>query len=97
MKTPVALILLLLVSSFLLAPVRGFAQSGRVKAETPTPNTRPAQALYEEANNYTSKQYAEFNRQKLPFDPKLEENTRRETDVAAMASSTPRAPPTLFR
>ncbi len=88
MKIPVSLILLL-VSSFLLAPARGFAQSGRVKAEAPAPDTRPAQALYEEANSYVSKQYAEFNRQKLAFDPKLEENTRREQkDLAARNGAT---------
>src|SRR2546428_5527409 len=89
MKIPVSLIFLLLVSSFLLAPARSFAQSGRVKAETPAPDMRSAQALYEEANNYTSKRYAEFNRQKLPFDPKLEENTRREQrELAARNAAT---------
>jgi len=88
MKIPVSLILFL-VSNFLLAPARGFAQSGRVKAETPTPDARSAQVLYEEANNYVSKQYAEFNRQKLAFDPKLEENTKREQkDLAARNAAT---------
>src|ERR1700720_2233061 len=89
MKLPVSLILLLLVASFLPAPARGFAQSGRVKAETATPDTRPPQALYEEANNYLNKRYAEFNRQKLPFDSKLEENTRREQrELAARNAAT---------
>jgi thiol-disulfide isomerase/thioredoxin len=89
MKIPVSLILLLLVSSFLLAPAPGFAQSGRVKAETATPDTRSPEALYEEANNYVSKRYAEFNRQKLPFDSKLEENTKREQrELAARNAAT---------
>src|ERR1700730_234249 len=96
MKTPVPSIILLLVSSFLLAPSRGFAQSGRVKADTPTLDTRSAQALYEDVNNYVSKKYEEFNRQKLQFDPKLEENTKREQkELAAHNAATLNARPRL--
>src|SRR6267378_1676561 len=75
-----------LVLSLLLSPP-GLAQSGRLK-EGP-PNGIPvegqsAQALYDEAYNYVSKKYEEFNRQQLSFDPKLEAATRQEQkDLAA--------------
>lgn len=39
---------------------------------------RPAQALYEDANGYLGKAYAEFNRQKLGYDAKLEARTKQE-------------------
>jgi thiol-disulfide isomerase/thioredoxin len=41
-------------------------------------DNRPAQALYEDANGYLGKAYAEFNRQKLGYDAKLEARTRQE-------------------
>ena len=41
-------------------------------------DNRPAQALYEDANGYLGKAYAEFNRQKLGYDAKLEARTKQE-------------------
>jgi thiol-disulfide isomerase/thioredoxin len=80
---------LLLLFSLLLIGSQSPAQSGRVKAEIAPPDTRPAQVLYDEANNYISKKYEEFNARKLPFDPKLEENTRREQrELAARHAAT---------
>jgi thiol-disulfide isomerase/thioredoxin len=74
-----------------LAP-GGCAQSGRSKAGTPTGSTsdlRPAQSLYEEANNYITKKYEDFNRDKISFDPKLEAATRQEQkDLAARHAAT---------
>src|SRR5216684_5652849 len=68
------------------------AQSGRSKAGTPTgttPDARPAQALYEEANNYITKKYQDFNRDRISFDPKLEAATRQEQkDLAARNAAT---------
>jgi len=32
---------------------------------------RTAQALYEDANGYIGRKYQEFNKQKLPYDPKV--------------------------
>ncbi|MDQ2856380.1 MAG: TlpA family protein disulfide reductase [Acidobacteriota bacterium] len=41
-------------------------------------DSRAAQALYEEANNYITNKYEEFNRRSISFDPRLEAATRRE-------------------
>ena len=80
---------LLLVSCLLLTGSQTLAQSGRVKAEITAPDTRSAQALYDEANNYVTKKYEEFNARKVAFDPKLEENTRREQrELAARHAAT---------
>lgn len=51
-------------------------------------DTRPAQALYEDANGYLGRRYQEFNKQKLPYDPKLEAQTKKEQhDLAAKNAS----------
>ena len=42
------------------------------------PDTRSAQELYEDANGYLGRRYQEFNKQKLPYDPKLEAQTKKE-------------------
>src|SRR6266480_3214585 len=66
------------------------AQSGRAK------DTRSAQALYEEADNYLAKKYEEFNQKKTPFDPKLEAATRQEQkDLATRNAATLAARPSL--
>ena len=45
---------------------------------------RSAKLLYEEAKSYVDKTYAEFNKQKLPYDQKLEAKTKQEQkDLAA--------------
>ena len=50
---------------------------------------RSAQALYEEANGYLGKKYQEFNKQKLPYDPKLEAQTKKEQkDLAVKNAAT---------
>lgn len=46
--------------------------------------TRPAKVLFEEANSYTMKRFEEFNKQKIPYDQKLESQTKQEQkDLAA--------------
>src|ERR1700682_2921079 len=87
---------ILLLCLALLTP-SSFAQSGPGKA-TPivVADARSAQQLYEEANNYISKKYEEFNLKKLGFDPKLEAATRQEQrDLAAQLAATLTARTTL--
>lgn len=77
--------LVLIFACTLLASSSGFAQDGHVPElpEIP-PDTRTAQALYEEANNYIDKKFAEFSKQKLVYDPELDARTTQEhKDLAA--------------
>jgi thiol-disulfide isomerase/thioredoxin len=77
--------LVLVFACTLLASSSGFAQDGQVsKLPEIPPDTRTAKALYEEANNYLDKKFAEFNKQKLAYDPKLDATTKQEQkDLAA--------------
>ena len=83
---------LLLLCPALLMPFL-FAQSGPQQA-TPMvaaakEDTRSAQLLYDEANNYITKKYADFNQRNILFDPKLEAVTRQEQkDLAARNAAT---------
>lgn len=67
------------------ASISGFAQRASQAAATPLAekDTRAAKALYEEANEYARKKFAEFKSQQIPFDKKLEELTFREQREAA--------------
>jgi thiol-disulfide isomerase/thioredoxin len=48
------------------------------------PEKRPAKELFEEAKFYVDKAYAEFNKQKIPYDQKLEAKTKQDQkDLAA--------------
>lgn len=58
------------------------AASTRTKAAE-----RPAQELYEEANGYLGRKYAEFNKQKLGYDAKLEAKTKQEQKELALANA----------
>ena len=77
--------LVLVFACTLLAPVSGFAQNGQLPSLPEIPGeTRTAQALYEEANSYLDKKFAEFNKQKLAYDPKLDATTKQgQKDLAA--------------
>jgi len=68
---PLVLILLVTVSTF----AQGLAPSSKPESKT---DNRTAQALYEDANGYLGRMYQEFNKQKLPYDPKLEAQTKKE-------------------
>ena len=85
------LIVLALFASFIARPAG--AQSGRVKdslavtnsdstktsaASVESNESRPAADLYDEANNYTQKKFAEFEKLKMPYDERLEEKIKRE-------------------
>lgn len=52
-------------------------------------DTRAAAVLYQEANDYLSKKFLEFNNKKLAYDPKLETQTRQEQkDLAVRHAAT---------
>ena len=77
--------LVLFFTSTLLASSYASAQEGQIPELPETPaETRSAQALYEEANNYLEKKFLEFNNKKLAYDPKLDATTKQEQkDLAA--------------
>jgi thiol-disulfide isomerase/thioredoxin len=65
---------------------QGLALSGKAD---PKSDKRTAQALYEDANGYLGRKYQEFNKQKLPYDPKLEAQTKKEQkDLAVKNAAT---------
>ena len=55
--------------------------------ESSAPDERPAQELYEEANGYLGRKYAEFNKQKLAYDSKLETKTKQEQKELALTNA----------
>lgn len=55
--------------------------------EANAPDERPAQELYEDANGYLGRKYAEFNKQKLGYDSKLEAKTKQEQKELALANA----------
>ena len=78
--------LLSFLGCLVLATGTARAQSGPVKEDpegtraeqSSKPETRSAQELFLEADGYLEKRYAEFNKQKLPFDAKRESKTKQE-------------------
>lgn len=72
-----------------------FAAPGEivVLAQSPPAQTAPnadgrtAQALYDEANTYLEKKFAEFNKQKTAYDRKLEEKTKQEQRDLAVSNA----------
>src|SRR5689334_7222736 len=68
----------------LLATVSTFAQG---LAPVAKPDNRPAQALYEDANGYLGRKYQEFNKRHLPYDPKLEAQTKKELKDLAIKNA----------
>lgn len=78
------LILILLASLSTLG--QGLAPAGK---SDPKDDKRSAQVLYEDANGYLGRKYQEFNKQKLPYDPKLEAQTKKEQhDLAVKNAAT---------
>ncbi len=76
----------------LATPVASQTTSGAGPAhpparETNAPDERPAQELYEDANGYLGRKYAEFNKQKLGYDSKLEAKTKQEQKELALANA----------
>src|SRR6185295_10229260 len=79
-----AIVLLLLVFT---SPA--FAQALNTTTDDPPakPDDRTAQALFEDANGYLGRRYQEFNKQNLPFDPKLEAKTKAEQKELAVKNA----------
>ncbi len=84
----------LALSSWLLltTPVASQTTAGNGPAVPPvresnTNDERPAQELYEDANGYLGRKYAEFNKQKLAYDSKLETKTKQEQKEVALANA----------
>jgi thiol-disulfide isomerase/thioredoxin len=79
------LLVLALVSLATILPASTFAQSP-AKADAPlkpdvpaaAPDTRTAKVLFEEVNTYVDKKFAEFNNQKVPYNPQLDAQVKQE-------------------
>lgn len=90
-----------LVLLILVVTVSTFAQGLAPKVDDKV-DTRPAQELFEDANGYLGRKYQEFNKQKLPYDPKLEAQTKKEQkdlavkNAAILASRSPLAGDDLY-
>jgi thiol-disulfide isomerase/thioredoxin len=83
-SAPSTIVLLLLVAISTFA--QGLAPNIKLEVK---PDKRPAQELFEEANGYLGRRYQEFNKQKLPYDPKLEAQTKKEqTEIAIRNAAT---------
>src|SRR6476469_5567334 len=70
---PTLVAIVLLVTAI----ARGQATPANDQA-TVAPDTRPANVLYAEADKYLEKKFAEFNKQRLAYDAKLEAKTKQE-------------------
>jgi thiol-disulfide isomerase/thioredoxin len=78
------IVALLVLLSFALTS----AQALNAKLDDPAkPDERPAQALFEDANGYIGRRYQEFNKKKLPYDPKLEAQTKKEQQALAVKNA----------
>lgn len=81
--------ILILLAAF---GVTGLSQTPAKEEPSAKIDDRPAQVLYEDANGYLGRRYQEFNKQNLPFDPKLETKTRAEQkDLAVKNAETLRS------
>jgi thiol-disulfide isomerase/thioredoxin len=70
--------------------IAGQTTENSVATATSSPETsdeRPAQVLYEEANGYLGRKYAEFNKQKIGYDSKLEAKTKQEQKELALKNA----------
>src|SRR5215210_1926 len=72
----------------LLAAMSTFAQglASNVKPDAKS-DKRPAQELFEDANGYLGRRYQEFNKQKLAYDPKVEEQVKKEQHDLAVKNA----------
>jgi thiol-disulfide isomerase/thioredoxin len=74
--------LILLINLLLIGALSAFAQSPGNNDDT-----RPAQVIYEDANGYLGRKYLEFNKQKTAYDPKLEEQVKKEQHDLALKNA----------
>ncbi|HEY0430684.1 MAG TPA: hypothetical protein VGC61_02665, partial [Pyrinomonadaceae bacterium] len=77
--------LLFLATSAVPVFPQGLQPAQPVNKETTSEvEKRPAKVLFEDARSYLDRKYAEFNKQKVPYDQKLEATTKQEQkDLAA--------------
>jgi thiol-disulfide isomerase/thioredoxin len=67
-------------------PAQGLAPAVKPDGKA---DKRPAQELFEDANGYLGRRFQEFNKQKVPYDPKLEAQTKKEQkDLAVKNAAT---------
>jgi thiol-disulfide isomerase/thioredoxin len=79
----------LCLCAILIATTSTFAQLTKASDETVKPDERAAQALFEDANGYLGKRYQEYNKKNLPYDAKLEAQTKLEQrDLAIRNAAT---------
>ena len=79
-------VLLVLILASLSIFAQGLAPNVKLDSKD---DKRSAQALYEDANGYLGRKYQEFNKQKLPYDPKIEAQTKKEQhDLAVKNAAT---------
>ena len=76
----VVLVIVLATSSF----AQGLSANGSGESK---PDKRTAHELFEDANGYLGRRYQEFNKQKLPYDPKLEAQTKKEQKELAVKNA----------
>jgi len=70
MKSPRCLFFGILFGCLAAAPL--LAQSGRARnASSDSPESRSAQALYDDARTYVDRKFQEFTDKKVPYDPKV--------------------------
>src|SRR4030095_7111803 len=74
--------LILLINLLLIGALSAFAQSPGNNDDT-----RPAQVIYKDANGYFGRKYLEFNKQKTAYDPKLEEQVKKEQHDLALKNA----------
>jgi uncharacterized protein YdbL (DUF1318 family) len=84
MTSKFSTVLLLILLATVSASAQGLAPD--TKAD-PKLDKRPAQELYEDANGYLGRKYQEFNKQKLPYDPKIEAQTKKEQKELAIKNA----------
>src|ERR1044071_9179108 len=77
-------VLLILVLAAVSTLAQGLAPSSKPDS---TEDNRSSQSLYEDANGYLGKKYQEFNKQKLPYDPKIEAQTKKEQKDLAIKNA----------
>jgi thiol-disulfide isomerase/thioredoxin len=79
------------VSSFVLLLLVAFSTFAQGLAPAVKPDgkadKRPAQELFEDANGYLGRRFQEFNKQKLPYDAKLEAQTKKEQKDLAIKNA----------
>src|SRR5215813_14103858 len=77
------------INKFIVLALVLFSANMLATAQTPEPKSdrRPAQAIFEDANGYLGRKYQEFNKQNLPYDPKLEAQVKKEQHDLAVKNA----------